>query len=67
MDSALQSDVSALEEKIRLAVSLCRHLREENRGLRERLASLESSQRQVEEKVSNARSRLENLLKTIPE
>ncbi|MCC6472764.1 MAG: hypothetical protein IT514_03370 [Burkholderiales bacterium] len=61
------NDVAALEEKVRRVSSLCQRLREENRGLRERLATLESSQRQLEDKVEAARGRLENLLRTLPE
>jgi cell division protein ZapB len=67
MNAAMVPELEALEEKIRQAASLCLRLREENRGLRARLATLEGDRRELEEKIDDARTRLENLLKQIPE
>jgi cell division protein ZapB len=67
MNAAIVPELEALEEKIRQAAELCIRLREENRGLREKLALLEGDRRELEEKIDDARERLENLLRQIPE
>jgi cell division protein ZapB len=67
MNAAMVPELEALEEKIRQAAALCVRLREENRGLRAKLATLEGDRRELEEKIDDARTRLENLLKQIPE
>jgi cell division protein ZapB len=63
----MDAELTALEEKIRLATSLCHRLRDENRELRLQLAALESDRRQLSEKIDGARNRLEGLLQRIPE
>jgi cell division protein ZapB len=63
----MDTEVAALEEKIQQIVQLCQGLREENRDLRQQLATLLGERRQLSEKVEGAHSRLENLLKLIPE
>jgi len=63
----MDSQLATLEEKIRQAVQLCQRLRDENRGLRQQLAALQGDRKQLAEKIDGARSRLENLLKQIPE
>ena len=63
----MDSQLATLEEKVRQAARLCQRLREENRGLRAQLAALQGDRRQLTEKIDGARSRLENLLKQIPE
>lgn len=60
-------ELEALEEKIRLTAQLCLRLREENRGLRAEVATLEGDRRELEGKIDDARTRLENLLKQMPE
>ena len=60
-------ELSALEDKIRQAMELCRRLRDENRQLRQQLADVESDRRQLSEKIDGARDRLEGLLQRIPE
>jgi cell division protein ZapB len=67
MNAAMVPELEALEEKIRQAAALCVKLREENRGLRAKIAMLEGNQRELEEKIDDARTRLENLLRQIPE
>jgi cell division protein ZapB len=67
MDSAMVAEIAALEEKVRQTAQLCQILREENRGLRLRIATLESDRKQLEERIESARLRLENLLKQVPE
>jgi len=63
----MDSQLATLEEKIRQAAQLCQRLRDENRGLRQQLAALQGDRKQLAEKIDGARSRLENLLKQIPE
>lgn len=63
----MDMELSALEDKIRQAMELCRRLRDENRQLREQLADVESDRRQLTEKIDGARDRLEGLLQRIPE
>jgi len=63
----MESQLATLEEKIRQAAQLCQRLRDENRGLRQQLAALQGDRKQLAEKIDGARSRLENLLKQIPE
>jgi cell division protein ZapB len=63
----MDTQLAVLEEKIRQAAQLCRRLRDENQGLRQQLAALQGDKRQLSEKIDGARSRLENLLKQIPE
>jgi cell division protein ZapB len=63
----MDSQLATLEEKVRQAARLCQRLREENRGLRAQLSALQGDRRQLTEKIDGARSRLENLLKQIPE
>jgi len=60
-------ELSALEDKIRQAMDLCRRLRDENRQLRQQLADAESLRKQLSEKIDGARDRLEGLLQRIPE
>ena len=63
----MDSQLATLEEKVRQAAQLCQRLRDENRGLRQQLAALQGDRKQLAEKIDGARSRLENLLKQIPE
>ena len=63
----MDAELAALEEKIRLATTLCHRLRDENRLLRKQLAALENDRQQLSEKIDGARSRLEGLLQRIPE
>lgn len=63
----MDSELAALEEKIRQAAQLCRQLRDENRGLRQQLTAAQGDRKQLSEKIDGARSRLESLLKRIPD
>jgi uncharacterized protein (TIGR02449 family) len=63
----MDAEISALEERIRQAVDLCQRLRGENSDLRQRVAQLQSENRQLAEKITAARERLEGLLEQIPE
>jgi len=63
----MEAEFNALEEKIRQTAVLCQRLRDENRELRQQLASMQSDKKQLAEKIEGARVRLEHLLKQIPE
>ncbi len=63
MDAELQS----LEEKINQFVALCKRLRNENHELRQQIAAAQSDNKQLTEKIADAKSRLEVLLTQIPE
>lgn len=63
----MDSELIALEERIRQAAGLCKQLRAENLELRQRIAQLENANRRLEAKVSDAVQRVENLLGKIPE
>ena len=63
----MDAELAALEEKIRQTAALCSRLRDENRELQARLATLASDKSRLTEKVDGARARLETLLRQIPE
>ena len=47
--AAMDAEMAALEERIRQAVDLCQRLRGENSDLRQRVAQLQSENRQLAE------------------
>jgi len=63
----MDSELTALEAKVRQAAELCQQLRAENRALRQQLAAAESERQQLAGKVAGARTRLERLLERMPE
>jgi cell division protein ZapB len=63
----MDSELETLEQKIRQAAQLCQKLRDENRDLRAKLAAVQGDKKQLSEKIDGARTRLENILKQIPE
>ena len=63
----MEAELKSLEGKIGQCVELCQRLRQDNQQLRQQLASALSQNRQLEEKIGGATSRLENLLNQIPE
>jgi cell division protein ZapB len=65
--ATMDAEIVALEERIRQAVDLCQRLRGENSDLRQRVAQLQNENRQLAEKITSARERLEGLLEQIPE
>jgi cell division protein ZapB len=65
--ASMDAEMVALEERIRQAVDLCQRLRGENSDLRQRVAQLQSENRQLADKITAARERLEGLLEQIPE
>jgi cell division protein ZapB len=63
----MDTELHALEDKVRQAAELCQRLREENLDLRQRMAQLASDNKRLAEKVTGARERLGHLLARIPE
>jgi hypothetical protein len=63
----MESELSALEEKLAQVVQRLKVLREENRDLRQQLASRTDENSRLNEKLNAARTRIEALLKQIPE
>jgi cell division protein ZapB len=63
----MDAELTSLEQRIRQFAEFCVRLRDENQGLRTRVASLEGDNRRLAEKVDAARTRLEDLVKHIPE
>ena len=65
--ASMEEQLSALEDRIRLAADLCQRQRLENNELRQQLAQLHNENKRLTEKISDARERLEGLLLQIPE
>jgi len=63
MDAQLKS----LEGKVNQFVALCQRLRTDNHQLRQQLAAIQNENKQLLEKVADAKTRLEALLAQIPE
>ena len=63
----MDTELKSLEQKITHFVELCQRLRKDNHELRQQLATALNQNRLLEEKISSATSRLENLLNQIPE
>jgi cell division protein ZapB len=63
----MEAELKSLEQKIAQFVAVCHRLRADNQQLRQQLAAALSENRQLDEKIGNATSRLENLLNQIPE
>jgi cell division protein ZapB len=63
----MESELKSLEEKINQFVKLCKQLRSENMQLRQALAGATSENRDLNQKINAAASRLEVLLSHIPQ
>ena len=63
----MDSELSSLEEKLAQLVQRLRTLREENRELRQTLATKTDENARINEKLQAAKTRIEALLKQIPE
>jgi cell division protein ZapB len=62
----MEAELKSLESKLGQLVSLCQQLREENRQLRQEVASALSANRTLEDKIGGAAARLEALLQQLP-
>ena len=63
----MQTELDTLENKLAQLVQLSQRLRAENHRLRQELAITSSQGRQINDKMENARKRLEKLLAQLPE
>jgi len=63
----MEAELKSLEQKIQQFVELCQRLRSDNQQLRQQLASALSENKLLHDKISNATTRLENILAHIPE
>ena len=63
----MEPELSALEERLAQLVQRLKALREDNRDLRQQLAARTDENARNAEKLTAARSRIEALLKQIPE
>lgn len=62
----MEAELKSLEHKINQVVELCQRLRADNQQLRQQLASVLNENRQLNDKIANATTRLEALLERIP-
>ncbi len=60
-------ELRSLEEKINQFVALCQRLRTDNHELRQQLAHVQNENKQLNDKIGDAKTRLESLLTQIPE
>jgi cell division protein ZapB len=60
-------ELKSLEDKINQFVMLCQRLRSDNHELRQQLASAHNDNKQLNDKIGDAKTRLESLLAQIPE
>jgi len=64
---AMESELSTLEERVREAVDLCKRLRAESIDMRQRIVQLETENRRLRDKVTEAITRIDTLVGKIPE
>ena len=64
---AMNSEFDTLDGKIDQFLQLCQRLKSENKELRLQLASAQNDVKRLEHKVDGAKTRLEVLLRQIPE
>lgn len=58
----MDSELQALEDRVRQAADLILRVREENVDLRQRVAALETENRRLADKVESAAQKVESLL-----
>jgi len=63
----MEAELKSLEQKINQFVELCQRLRADNQQLRQQLASALNDNKRLQDKITNATARLENILTRIPE
>jgi len=63
----MHGDLNILENKLAQLVELTKRMRAENHQLRQDLAEALSHARQSDDKINNAKSRLENILAKLPD
>jgi cell division protein ZapB len=63
----MDAELKSLEDKINQFVALCLRLRADNHELRQQLASAQNENKQLSDRIGDAKTRLEALLSRIPE
>jgi cell division protein ZapB len=63
----MDAELKSLEDKINQFVVLCQRLRSDNHELRQQLATAQNDNKLLNEKIGDAKTRLESLLSQIPE
>ncbi len=63
----MEAQLKSIEDKLAQLVKLTRQLRTENHQLRQDIATAQSTNRRLEEKIGGATQRLESLLQQLPE
>jgi cell division protein ZapB len=63
----MDTELKSLEQKLSQLVDFCHQLRDENHELRQQLATEQNQSKQLHEKLNGAKTRLQDLLKRIPE
>lgn len=63
----MDAEIKSLEGKVTQFIEFCQRLRADNQHLRQQLANAVSHNKQLEEKITTATTRLEGLLAQIPE
>jgi cell division protein ZapB len=63
----MEADLVVLEEKIAQLARLCQKLRGDNTQLRQQLASAQTENKRLADKVNVAKTRIETLLNQIPD
>ena len=63
----MEAELTVLDDKINQLVQLTQKLRKDNSQLRQNLATVQSENKRLSDKVHAARNRLESLLTQIPD
>jgi cell division protein ZapB len=63
----MEAELKSLEGKLAQLVTLCHRLRSDNHALRQQLATALNDSKQLAEKITQARNRLETLVNQIPD
>jgi predicted nucleic acid-binding Zn-ribbon protein len=63
----MQAELDALESKLAQILERYQSLREENLRLRQQAVAMENANKQLSERLGEARSRMESLLTKIPD
>ena len=63
----METQLDVFENKLHQLLNLCKNLRAENQKLRQQVAIANDQNKQLSERVNQARRRMETLLEKIPE
>jgi predicted nucleic acid-binding Zn-ribbon protein len=63
----MHAELDALESKLTQILERYQGMREENLRLRQQVVAMENANKQLSERLSEARSRMESLLNKIPD